>query len=69
MTIDHAYELADQYAAKTNGYVGIKTLRYNLGLTNASVEIDYVLSAQALHEPKSFRTLELLIERLEELLK
>lgn len=66
-TIERAYELADQYANKIDGYVGIRTCRYRFPYTN-QVDIDFVLTAQALGQPVSFRNVEGLIARLEELL-
>ena len=67
LTIEDAYKLADEYAIKTDGYVGIRIMRYNFPYNN-KIEVDYVLTAQALGEPKSFRTLEMLVERLRGLL-
>lgn len=67
MSIERAYELADQYADMTDGYVGIRTCRYRFPYTN-QVDIDFVLTAQALGQPVSFRSVEALIGRLEELL-
>ena len=67
MSIERAYELADQYADMTDGYVGIRICRYRFPYTNR-VDIDFVLTAQALGQPVSFRSVDGLIARLEELL-
>lgn len=66
-TIERAYELADEYADMTDGYVGIRICRYRFPYTN-QVDIDFVLTAQALGQPVSFRSVSALIARLEELL-
>jgi hypothetical protein len=66
--IEEAYALADEYAKKTNGYVGIRTLRF-VFVPGEEAEFDYIMSAQALGEPKSFRSIEAMIARLKEMLK
>lgn len=65
--IERAYELADKYSEMTDGYVGIRIMRYRFPATS-QVDIDYMLSAQALRTSISFRNVEALINRLERLL-
>jgi hypothetical protein len=64
-TIEYAYELADQYTAKTNGYTVIEINRWN---HHPNTYIDYMIGAQALGENLHFESIDALVERLKELL-
>lgn len=66
-TIEYAYELADQYSAKTNGYTVIDMHRWNHSGTGKTY-IEYGLGAQALAANLHFATIDELVERLLELL-
>jgi hypothetical protein len=66
-TIEYAYELADQYTAKTSGYTVIEIFRWNHGHED-STYIEYCLSAQALQSNDNFTSIDALVERLKELL-
>lgn len=67
-TIDYAYDLADQYTVKTDGYtfVGIRRWNFNHVVDNCPT-IEYCLSSQA-GQPETFKTIDALVERLKELL-
>ena len=67
-TLEYAYELADQYTAKTNGYTRVSIERYNFNHPAKEVPYStYILSGQdLLHTP--FDSIDALVERLKELL-
>ena len=68
MTIEQAYELADQYSTKTNGYTRISIERWNFNHKDESKHpVEYRWSSQA-RMPETFSTIEALIEHLKELL-
>lgn len=67
-TIDYAYELADQYTAKTNGYTNITIARWNHNIYDSPDPIEYSFYAQALNKHEHFESIDSLVERLRELL-
>ena len=67
-TIEHAYELADQYTAKTNGFTKINIARWNHNMSSHTPHEEYSLYAQALNGHEEFLTIDALVERLKELL-
>ena len=67
-TIEYAYELADQYVAKTNGYITISIHRWNHNSDVTKPYIDYGMFAQALDKHEHFNSIDALVERLKELL-
>lgn len=66
-TIEYAYELADQYTAKTHGYTVIEIARWNHNV-GGKAGFDYRLGALALAENLHFDSIDELVERLKELL-
>lgn len=67
-TIEYAYELADQYVAKTNGYASVRINRWNHNSDVTKPYIDYGFGAQALDKYLVFDSIDALVERLRELL-
>lgn len=69
-TIEEAYELADQYADKTDGYTSVRTQRMKIMLTDDEhkIYLEYIFTAQAITKVQSFTNIESLVEFLEGLL-
>ena len=69
MSLERAYELADQYTDKTGGYTQIRIERWNFNhKENNDIKITYHFSAQGL-DPIWFDSMDELICFLEGLLK